>query len=292
MAIRIIADSVSDIPKQLAAKHAVTVLPLTVNFEDASYYDGVDLTRDEFFKKLAQAKKMPTTSQVPPGVFLQEFEAAIHAGDQVICILMSGKLSGTYQSALAAKEMLGSDQIAILDSGMVSFAIGRIALLMAELATKGHSFDRVAQKGQQMIDRSVCRFIVDTLTYLTKGGRLKPAEALVGNLLNIKPVLTMQDGELKSWGKARGRKKAIRLVVDGIKNAGVDLNHKVVSLFHAQDAAYLSELQIALSAEFPEMKLDFGEVGCVVGTHSGPSCIAVSYIDMPYSEIFSSELSV
>lgn len=286
MAIRIIADSVSDIPKPLAEKHHIEVLPLTVNFDDGSFQDGVDLSAEAFFERLKAAKKLPTTSQVPPGVFLETFERAVSEGDQVVCILMSSKLSGTYQSALAAKEMLGKGDIAILDSGMVSFAIGRIALLMSEMAARGADFKQVAEAGQRMIDQSVCRFIVDTLTYLTKGGRLKPAEALVGSLLNIKPVLTMQGGELKSWGKARGRKKAVRLVVDDLVTNGIDLNGKVVSLFHATDAAYLEELHVALKEAYPNMILEFGEVGCVVGTHSGPSCIAVSYIDLPYDALF------
>lgn len=286
MAIRIIADSVSDIPKPLAEKYRIEVLPLTVNFEDGSFRDGVDLSPEAFFERLKAAKKLPTTSQVPPGVFLETFERAIDAGDQVVCILMSSKLSGTYQSALAAKEMLGRGDIAILDSGMVSFAIGRIALLMAQMAEGGADFEKVATAGQQMVDQTVCRFIVDTLTYLTKGGRLKPAEALVGSLLSIKPVLTMQGGELKSWGRARGRKKAVRLVVDDLLSNGVDLNNKVVSLFHATDTAYLEELHSALKEVYPQMITEFGEVGCVVGTHSGPSCIAVSYIDMPYDALF------
>lgn len=286
MAIRIIADSVSDIPKELAAANHIQVLPLTVNFDDGSFRDGVDLTGNAFFEKLSKSSKLPTTSQVPPGVFYEVFEEAVKAGDQVVCILMSGKLSGTYQSALTAKAMLEEGDIAILDSGMVSFAIGRIAVLMAQMAEKGADFKTIALKGQQMIDSTVCRFIVDTLTYLTKGGRLKPAEALVGNLLNIKPVLTMRDGELKAWGKARGRKKAIKLVVDDLLSSGVDLNHKFVSLFHATDQAYLGELHEALLQVYPDMILEFGEVGCVVGTHSGPSCIAVSYIDMPIDSIF------
>lgn len=286
MAIRIIADSVSDIPKALAKQHGIIVLPLSVNFEDGSYLDGVDLSNEAFFDKLKDAKKLPTTSQVPPGVFLEAFEKAVNAGDQVICITMSSKLSGTYQSAVAAKEMLGKGDIAVLDSKMVTFAIGRIALIMAQMADRGQTYSHIVASGQKMIDATVCRFIVDTLTYLTRGGRLKPAEALVGSLLNIKPVLTMQEGELKSWGKARGRKKAVKLVVDDLVNKGVDLNGKLVSLFHATDFEYLKELHQALLEPYPNMLLEFGEVGCVVGTHSGPSCIAISYIDLPLDQLF------
>jgi DegV family protein with EDD domain len=285
MAIKIVTDSVSDIPKESVERYGITVLPLTVNFQDGSYRDGVDLSPESFFNKLKQASKMPTTSQVPPGEFLETFEELVKDGHQVIGVFMSSKLSGTYQSAMTARDMLGVGNIAVLDSQMISYGFGQVVVAIAKLAQKGHDFDKLIELAQEMIDKSTCRFIVDTLEYLTKGGRLKPAEAMVGNLLNIKPILTMTSGELKSFSKARGRKKAVRLVLDDLKSRNIDLNHKHVAFFHAVDREYLQEFYEVVHKEYPHMIASFSQVGCVVGTHSGPSCIALSYIDIPNLEI-------
>lgn len=287
MAIRIITDSVADIPLAMAQKYDIIVLPLTVNFETVSYRDGIDLTQIEFFTHLKQAQKLPTTSQVPPGVFHEVFEKLINSGDQIIGVFMSGKLSGTFQSAQIAKEMLGRGDITLLDSQMISFGTGQVVVTLAQLAKQGLPYNSLVQKTRWMIEKSTCLFIVDTLDYLTKGGRLKPAEAIIGNLLNIKPILTMIDGELKSCGKARGRKKAIKTVLTKLQDANINLNDKVVSLYHAVDFDYLMEFKEQVLSCYPEVEITFSEVGSVVGTHSGPGCIAISYIDIPKSTLFS-----
>jgi DegV family protein with EDD domain len=285
MAIRIVTDSVADVPEQLAIKHNIKVLPLTVNFSDASYRDGIDITKDEFFEKLKTATKMPTTSQVTPGIFMEAFNQILEEGDEVVGIFMSSKLSGTYQAAISAKEMIGSEKIHILDSGLVAFAIGQIAVALSVMAENGADAKTLVEKANLMIESTSCRFIVDTLEFLTKGGRLKPAEALVGNLLSIKPILTMIDGELKSVGKARGRKKAMKSVLDWLDVSNIDLNHKLVGLYHAVDADYKDEMKELLFLKFPKMILTESEVGCVVGTHSGPGCIALSFINMDTEEL-------
>ncbi|MCK8059753.1 MULTISPECIES: DegV family protein [unclassified Fusibacter] len=285
MAIRIVTDSVADVPAALVEKHKITVMPLTVNFSDESYRDGIDISKKEFFEKLATCQKLPTTSQVTPGLFLEAFNEILDQGDELIGIFMSSKLSGTYQAAVSAKEMIGSDKIHVIDSGLVAFAIGQIAVALSILAENGADMDYLLETADQMIEKTSCRFIVDTLEFLTKGGRLKPAEALVGNLLNIKPILTMIDGELKSAGKARGRKKAMKSVMDWLDTSNFDLNNKMVSLYHAVDEQYKEEVKKALLDKYPQMLLTESEVGCVVGTHSGPGCVAMSFIDINLNEL-------
>jgi DegV family protein with EDD domain len=285
MAIRIVTDSVADVPEQLALKHNILVLPLTVNFSEASYRDGVDITKEEFFEKLRTTAKLPTTSQVTPGVFMEAFNEILDKGDEVVGIFMSSKLSGTYQAAVSAKEIIGSDKIHIIDSGLVAFAVGQIAIALSVMAENGADANTLVEKASLMIENTSCRFIVDTLEFLTKGGRLKPAEALVGNLLSIKPILTMIDGELKSVGKARGRKKAMKSVLDWIDASSIDLNYKLVGLYHAVDVEYKDEMKQLLIQKFPYMHLTESEVGCVVGTHSGPGCIALSFVNLKTDEL-------
>lgn len=281
MAIRILTDSVSDIPKELAQAAGIDVLPLSVNFGDHSYLDGIDLSSEAFFEKLMAAEKLPTTSQVSPGTFMEAFEKHIHKGDQVLAILMSSKLSGTYQAACTAVEMLETDQVHVIDSQLVTFATGQIVLELAKLASEGLSMEDLIIEAHDMIKQTHCFFLVDTLECLLKGGRLKPAEALVGNLLNIKPLLTMRDGELKSLSKARGRKKAIKEALKQIELKQLDLNGKHVALYHAVSEDYMKELHEALLEVYPKMEVTFAKVGAVVGTHSGIGCVAIAVLDRP-----------
>lgn len=279
MSIKIIVDSVSDIPHDLAAEKGITILPLTVNFEDGSYSDGIDLTADTFFDKLREAKKLPTTSQVPPGVFMETFEKYLGEYDHIICITMSSTMSGTYASACTAKELLGSDRIHVVDSKAVTFGYGMIGLEAADMVKEGRSLDDILARCEYMVAHIRYLFIVDTLDYLQKGGRLSAGEAFIGNLLNIKPILTIENGVLKPIDKVRGRKKSIRWVLDYVKKQQIDFTKVKLAAYHAVDAGFLDELIVELKEQQPVNEIFYSKVGAVVGTHSGPGCIAVSFME-------------
>ncbi len=278
MSVRIIVDSVSDIPHSLADELGIIVVPLQVNFEDGSYKDGQDLDSKAFFQKVGRVGKLPTTAQVTPGEFQAAFDRELQAGHELIVITMSSSMSGTYNAACTAAEILGTDRIAVFDSKSVTFAYGLIAVLAARMIRDGSDKEHVCQQIAYMIAHQESRFIVDTLDYLRRGGRLTVSEAFIGGLLSIKPILTVTDGVLHAEERVRGRKKAIRSICDWLEREHIDLSDKTIGLYHADDREHMNELEAALRQQFQLGEVIYSEVGSVVGTHSGPGCIAISFI--------------
>lgn len=277
MAIRIIADSVSDLPISYREQYQIEILPLMVNFENESFQDGVDLDAETFFLKLKQASKLPTTSQVNPGRFIESFEKIIAQGNEAVVILMSSEMSGTYNAAVSAVEYLGTDKISIIDSRAISFGYGLLVIEAARMAEQGSSREQIVEAITKQTGEMVNLFIVDTLEYLQKGGRLSAGEAFIGNLLSIKPILTIEEGKLKSLDKVRGRKKAFKWILDYLEKNQVDFSDKTVGIFHADDEAHMEEFVLEIIERFPPKELIRSNVGTVVGTHSGPGCVAISY---------------
>jgi len=279
MQIKIITDSVADIPKDLAKELDITVVPLSVHFGSASYRDGVDLTTDEFFEKLSKSNRLPTTSQVNPGEFKKVFEECLEKYDHIICVTMSEAMSGTYKAANIAKEFIGTEKIDVFDSKAISFGFGLVVIEAARSVKNGKTLQEIRTSIRYNIDNLENLFIVDTLEYLKKGGRLSTAEAFVGNVLKIKPVITINnEGKLESIDKIRGRKRVINYFVDYINKNGYDLKGKTVGLFHAVDREYLEKLITVIKEEFDVKEIIQSEVGTVVGTHSGPGCLAMVFI--------------
>jgi len=278
MSLKMIVDSVADIPKELAEALGIVVVPLQVNFEDASYKDGQDLSSKAFFQKVAKASKLPTTAQVTPGEFIEVFKRELEAGHDLIVMTMSARMSGTHNAARTAMEFLETDRITLFDSRGVTFGYGLMAVLAARMIQAGSSREAVCAEIERMIANQESRFIVDTLDYLRRGGRLTVGEAFIGGLLNIKPILRVAGGELLAEDKVRGRKKAIRAICDWLERERIDLAEKTVALYHADDREYMDELEAALREQFAIGEIVYSEVGSVVGTHSGPGCIAISFI--------------
>lgn len=277
MAIRILADSVSDIPLSYREQYQIEILPLMVNFEEESFRDGVDLQPDEFFIKLKQATKLPTTSQVNPGTFIETFERIIEAGDEAVVILMSSEMSGTYNAAISAVEYLQTDLISIVDSRAISFGYGMLVLEAAQMVEQGATRETIVSVTKDHANRMVNLFVVDTLEYLQKGGRLSASEAFIGNLLSIKPILTIEDGKLKSLDKVRGRKKAVKWIIEYLEKESIDLSEKTVGFFHADDAEHMEEFMQEIIARNAPKEIIRSTVGTVVGTHSGPGCVAICF---------------
>lgn len=278
MSLKIVVDSVSDIPRELAAALDIIVVPLQVNFEDASYKDGLDLNSKAFFEKVARAAKLPTTAQVTPGEFITVFRRELEAGHDLIVLTMSARMSGTHNAARTAMEFLETDRISLFDSKGVTFGYGLMAVLAARMIQAGADKDAVCAELARMIENQESRFIVDTLDFLRRGGRLTVGEAFIGGLLNIKPILKISEGELLAEDKVRGRKKAIRGICEWLEREGIDLSGRVIALYHADDREYMDELEAALREQYTPAEIIYSEVGSVVGTHSGPGCIAISFI--------------
>ncbi len=281
MAIKLITDSVADIPQHLVEKYDIIVMPLTVNFEDGSYLDGIDLDGAAFFEKLKDAKTLPTTSQVTMIAFEEKFRSLLaQSDDSYFGLFMSSKMSGTCYAAIQAAEQINSERILVMDSQLVSFSFGQVVLALADNLAKLDSLVEVKQMAEKMIAATEARYIIDTLDSLRRGGRLKMTEAFFGSMLNIKPILTIKDGELKAVGKARGRKKALQVVLKWLEENQFDLNNKYVSIFNAQSIPFQNQLKEAVLERFPDAVLTESNIGSVVGTHSGPGCIALSFINI------------
>lgn len=276
--IKIVTDSVSDIPQDLAKTLDITVVPLTVNFEDKSYRDGIDLSTEEFFAMMKESPKLPTTSQVAPGEFLKVFQELAASGNTVIAILMSSQLSGTYRSALTAKDMLENGDIEIIDSKGVTLGYGLFVIEAARMAKNHYSKEEILKRITYMRENMEYKFVVDTLENLYKGGRLNAAEAFVGKLLNIKPILTMRDGKLIPEDKVRGRKKAIKWLMDWIQEHQIDLSQQTIGVNHSNDEAYALELIEAIRENFTVKEIILSKTGCVVGTHAGPGAVAMYFL--------------
>ena len=279
MSVRFVIDSASDVLPCEAQAMGVTVLPMTVTFGQQHYCDGVDLTHKEFYEKLVQSQELPTTSQIPPAVFADAFEKLVSQGHQVVCIVLSSGLSGTYQSAMiAASEFEG--QVFVVDS--LNATIGERILLMRglELAQQGMEASQIA--GQLTQEREKIRLvaIVDTLEYLKKGGRVSSAAALAGGLLGIKPAIEVKEGKVITAGTARGSKKANSLLQSFVANYGGVNMDMPVAFVYAYDTALLEQWV----AQCPEVwqsdkPLPAHSMGGTIGTHVGPGAYGVAFFE-------------
>ncbi|MTI46978.1 DegV family protein [Sporosalibacterium faouarense] len=276
--IKIITDSVSDIPVSIAKDLDIDIVPLTINFEDGSYRDGIEITNEEFYKKLSECDKLPTTSQVTLGEFLEVYKKYINEYDHIIVITMSFELSGTYQSAITAAE-IGEieDKVTVIDSKGITLGQGLMVLEAARMAKRGESKDKIVDRVQQMIRSIEYIFVVDTLENLKKGGRLSATKAYVGEKLKIKPVLTMEKGKLIMTGKVRGRKKVINWLIKEIKKKDIDFSNQTIAINHTDCKDFAIELYEQVQKHFSPKEIIMGEVGATVGTHAGTGAVAIYF---------------
>lgn len=274
MGIKIITDSICDVPKDYVKRHNIRVMPLTVYFGDESYKDGIDLTLEEFLEKLEKSETLPTTSQVPPVDFLEIYREEIALGNKVISIHGSSQLSGTYNSAVMAKEQIGGEDIHVIDSAAITLGAGILVIKAARLAEEGLEAEEIVKEIEAGKIRLKSLFILDTLKYLHKGGRLSLSASIVGSILNIKPILTVKGGKMELYGKERGIKKAIASVMDTVKENGWTLDGKIIGINHIADLEHMQMLEEELKREYNIKEVIRGEVGSVVATHGGPGAVA------------------
>lgn len=277
MSIRFIIDSTCDMPKEF--KQEFTVIPLSVNFGAEEYIDGVTITNHEFYEKLVESDVLPTTSQPTPAAFAEAYQSAIEAGDEVIVLTLSSKLSGTYQSAcIAALDY--QPHVSVIDTQNVTIGATILALQGLRLANEGMTRKEIVETLLTLRNRVHLVAMVDTLEYLKKGGRISSTMALAGTLLSIKPVLGIVDGEIAMLGKARGSKQGNNLLVKEIHAAGgVDFSMPVM-LGYTGLSDNLLQKYISDSAELwaeSPTPLQYTLVGSTVGTHAGPGAIAAAF---------------
>lgn len=277
MKIRIITDSASDIlPPH---RPEITVLPMTITFGQEEYRDGVDLTHRQFYEKLIEGEALPTTSQIPPAPFEEAFRRAVDAGETVVAVVLSSKLSGTYQSArIAAAEFPG--QVFVVDSA--NAALGEMILVERAVELMDQGLDGAAIAARLEEEKGEIRLValLDTLEYLKRGGRISASVALVGGLLSIKPVIAVRDGEVALLGKARGSKNGHNLLVEEIEKAGgVDFDRPYRLGCTGMDD-FLLKKYVEDSAPLWASQVDTlpqSSIGGTIGTHVGPGAVAVAF---------------
>lgn len=278
MAIKIMTDSSADIPASLIEKFGIEIIPLTVIFEDKSYLDKVEMSSAEFYERLEKVEKLPTTAQASPGVLVAEFERVLAQGHEIIAIFISAKLSGTYSSALIAKEMIGSDKIHVVDSDSACLGHCMLVLEAAKLVKEGLSANEVFDKLEEIKSRISIFAGIDTLKYLEKGGRLSKGAAVVGTLLNIKPIITVKLGKIETIDKVRGKVKVFKWLDDFIAK-NVNPQNKTVAVYYSVNKESAIELKNLLIEKYNVKDVFIGEIGPVIGAHIGPNALAIGYFE-------------
>lgn len=278
MGLRIITDSTSDISIEQAAQMNITLVPLKVIFGDREYREGADITIETFYEKLIKVETLPTTSQPSPDDFLECFQEGKAAGDSIIVLLISAKLSGTYQSAVIAKEMADYENIYIIDSNTTTCALRILVEQAVKLRDEGLRAEDIVAELTRLRERVVLLAMVDTLEYLHKGGRLSKSSTILGTLLKFKPILNVGDGVISVLGKERGVNKAVGRIIEAISEIGeIDDSYPVHLGYTAQDDQCLL-LKEKLEERFKLHDMPMHPVGCVVGTHAGPGACLITYV--------------
>lgn len=274
MAIRIVTDSVSDLPPALASANDVTVIPCYVIIGSETYKDGVEITADRFYSRLEGLSRLPTTSQPTIGDFQEVYQRLLDQGHQIVSIHVSSKLSGTVNSATQAKAAIGdSAPIEIVDSQMASGPMGLIVLDAAQKARELNDYQEVARRVRQTLVRHHGLVLVDTLEYLQKGGRIGKAQAFVGGMLKVKPILTIREGEVHPVERPRS--------MDRAKNRIIELTRELAPVRQVNVSYSTDRVQaLALRAELAELvdpeHLIESRFGPVLGTYLGPNALGVA----------------
>lgn len=277
MAVRIITDSGFDVPDASDAR--LTVLPLSITFGDTTYADGVDLTNDRFFELLIESDELPKTSQATPYAYAQIFEQVRAAGDEAVVITLSSGLSGTYQSALTAAA--DYPEVHVVDSKNVTIAQGILVQYALRLVDEGRTAAEVASMVESARERLVLLALLDTLEYLKRGGRIPKSVGAIGELLSIKPVVGVRDGEVVMLGKARGSKNGRNLLHQEVEKNGIDFTMPVLIGYSGLSdkllRKYLEDNRAIWEDKVAEEDLPITSVGATVGTHVGPNAIALAF---------------
>lgn len=275
--IRIIVDSSADYGKEELEAKQLTLVSLTVNLDEKGYLDGVDITRDQLYEWLIESKGFPKTSQPSPDDFAKHFKDAKAAGDEVICILLSSALSGTCQSAHLAKNMADYDKIHIIDSLSATHVIRFLANKACKMRDAGNSAEEIVTTIEDLKGRAKVIAAVDTLEYLCRGGRVSRAAATIGNLANLKPIITVNpEGEVAVLAKCVGKNKSMSYIVNAMKEYELDEDYPIYSIY-----SYGIENCIALEAKVVSTGYTLHsrkQVGATIGCHVGPGAFGVLFV--------------
>ncbi len=276
----VVLDSTADFPEAPGRFPNFRVVPLYVRFGDESFRDYVDITPDVFYERLAAAPQLPTTSQPTPGDFLATFEELAPGYERIISLQISSTLSGTFASAQQAAELLGGDQVRVIDSRTVSASLAMLAIGVQRRLEEGTTDEEIDAFVARYAEGHKLLFTVNTLEYLAKGGRIGRAAALAGNLLNVKPILTIRDGEVVPLKKVRGNHKAFAAFRELFEETTTDSATLRVGIAHAVAPERMEALRKLVAHVRPHAQIEIATtLGAVVGTHAGPGTVGFFWYD-------------
>ena len=278
--VAILTDSTAYLPEEYLKQYNITVTPLSVIWGSETHRDGVDILPDAFYKRLAESKVMPTTSQVTPAAFQSAFQSLLEQGFDVLGIFVSSKISGTFQSAVQAREMLrrAQDKVTLIDSLWTTMAMGWPVLTAARAAQAGESLDECQRIAENACAHSGVLLVVETLEFMRRGGRIGGAQAFLGTALNIKPVLEMKNGRIEALERVRTKQKAMQRAVEIVSER---IKGKIpirLAATHANSEADASSLLEMASAELHPIETICSPLSPVIGTHVGPGTVALNFM--------------
>ncbi len=275
--IKIITDTTSGLSLEASKQYQIPVIPQIINFGNQSFYEGINIDNPTFMRMLKESKDLPKTAAPPPELFIQEFTKLASSGATIFCIHPSAEISGTVRSALmAAKEFPNSD-IRVIDTRTIGSPLSTLVQLASEWAIMGEDADVIENKLKQMIPRSRIYFLVDTLEYLAKGGRIGGATALLGSVLKIKPILVLSEGRVDQFEKERTQKHAIMRLIDLVKSQASRNEEAYISVMHAAVPELAEEFANTLCKEFNLNSIPILDVPPAIVVHGGPGILAAAF---------------
>lgn len=276
MKVAVVTDSTAYIPQELRDAHNIYMIPLSVVFNDTTYQEEIDLSTEDFYTKL-KTVGIPTTSQPSVGAFVEMFEVLARDYDAVVSIHLSSRISGTYQVAMSAGEMVKDIDVYVYDSELTAMPQGFYAIKAAEMSKAGKTVDEIMAQLDDMKSKIKAYFMVDDLTNLQKGGRLSHAQAVLGGLLKIKPVLHFVDKVIVPYEKMRTRKKAIQRMVDLLEIDAERDNIEKIVFIHGNDEPAAIELRDEFAQKYPHIETVISYFGPVIGAHLGEGSLGISW---------------
>ena len=274
--IKIITDSTLDLPSDLIKEKNIEVLPLLINFGEESYLDGVEINTKEMLEKIKKDNVLPTTAQVTPNRFEEVFKKYLDEGYKIVTLVLSSEMSGTYQSACIAKNMLETDDIVVIDSRNVTSGLGILALKACEFRDNGDSIFEIEEKIKNIIPKVKSSLSFESLENLVRGGRLSKTAGTIGSVLGLRLILEVKDGQMAVKDKVRGSKKALKKVISDFESANVDFDSPIVI-----DEILNDEIFEGLKKYCEEKNINYvhGLVGCTVGIHSGVGACGFFFVE-------------
>lgn len=277
--VAIITDSSAFLPEALREQYGIHMIPLNLHWGEESLLDGVEITPEKFYRRLAEADALPTTSQPSAGRFLNFFESVAEEAEGIVGVFISSELSGTIASANAAREMMADFPIEVVDSRSASLGLGLIAIAAARAAEAGKDYRQAAEVARKLVQQTRVLFVVDTLEYLHKGGRIGGAKRFLGSVLSIKPLLHLVDGKIEPLGSVRTKRKALDKMLSVVREETVGSRALHMAVLNAAAPAEGQELCERVRQEFDPVLLIEGELSPVVGAHTGPGTLGIAFYD-------------